>query len=116
MFRFLASQVAGLIRSRKKLAVIIPYRDRDAHLKELLPELEDLLLRSSIDFSICVVEQANDLPFNKGILLNVGFLESSSCDYFCFHDVDMIPLRADYSYVRSPTHLASNVEQFVNAD
>ena len=30
------------------------------------------------------------------------------CDYVALHDVDMLPLDVDYSYVNRPTHLATD--------
>ena len=98
--------------SDKQLGVIVPYRDREAHLKEFIPHVENILSSQLLPFSITVVEQFNDLPFNRGLLLNAGVLENLQSDYFCFHDVDMLPIESSYSYSNCPTHLASNVEQF----
>ena len=55
------------------------------------------------------IEQTDTLPFNRGKLLNVGFLEAlkKRCDYVVFHDVDMLPLRVDYSPSDVPLHLAT---------
>lgn len=47
-------------------------------------------------FDIVVIEQADDRPFNRGKLINVGYLETRP-DCFIAHDVDMIPL-SDYDY------------------
>ena len=41
-----------------------------------------------------VVDQVDSAPFNRGALLNVGFLEATRLDNFTcfvFHDVDMVP-------------------------
>lgn len=100
----------------KKLAIIIPYRNREEHLKEFLKVVPDFVRRgldAPIDCHIIVIEQGNDKPFNRGKLLNIGFaLVKDQYDYFCFHDVDMMPTRADYSYPSIPTHLAADVSQF----
>jgi len=56
-----------------KLGVIVPYRDREKHLKKFIPHITDFLNEHTIPFEILVVEQADDLPFNRGRLLNVGF-------------------------------------------
>ena len=44
------------------------------------------------------IEQADDKPFNRGKLLNVGYTLAcdNGCDYFVFHDVDMLPEDVDY--------------------
>ena len=93
-----------------KLGVIVPYRDREKHLKKFIPHITDFLNEHTIPFEILVVEQADDLPFNRGRLLNVGFdILEETCDYFCFHDIDMLPMEADYSYAKTPLHLATKL-------
>ena len=96
----------------KKLCVIIPYRDRLNHLETLLPELKKCL--SGIDHKIVVVEQEEGKIFNRGLIKNIGFAESGDCDYYCFHDVDMIPdeIEHDYSFDTGAIHLAHKVKQF----
>jgi hypothetical protein len=96
----------------KRLSVIVPYRDRAAHLEQFAPAIKMALESQGIDFSLLIVEQTFDKPFNRAKLLNVGFELSKEFDYFCFHDVDMLPIVFDYSYVTAPTHLAAEVEQF----
>ena len=96
-----------------KLSVIIPYRNRSAHLKKLLPTLVKIFISQNIDAEIIVVEQDDDLLFNRARLLNIGYLNSRiDSDYFCFHDVDLIPLEANYTYPENPTHLSEYCSQF----
>lgn len=105
----------------KKLAVIVSYRNRKTHLKIFIPSITEALNKNkeifpeseSFAFHIFIIEQGNDKLFNRGKLNNVGFvLTKEDCDYVCFHDIDMIPIKADYSYAPIPTHLAANVSQF----
>lgn len=56
------------------------------------------------------VEQADNDPFNRAKLLNVGALEVDS-DYYCFHDIDMIPTDVDYTPA-DVVHLAGRASQF----
>ncbi len=99
-----------------KLAIIVPYRDREEHLARFVPHMEKFLSDKEIDFKIFIVEQGNDRPFNRGWLINVGYDISSEqgFDYFCFHDVDMLPedKTCDYSWVDKPTHLATRLSKF----
>lgn len=94
----------------KKLGVIVPYRDRYEHLllfkKRIIPYLKE----KNIDFELIVVEQDNATAFNRGKLLNVGFLYAKKikCDYVVFHDVDMLPVDVDYSYSDTPLQMATN--------
>jgi hypothetical protein len=100
-----------------KLAIIVPYRDRQAHLDVFIPHMNRFLLDKGIDYTIFVAEQADDRPFNYGKLCNVVVNEiPKDYTYFCFHDIDMLPLTddCDYSYPETPTHLATNVEAHNN--
>jgi hypothetical protein len=84
--------------------MVVPYRDRAEHLA--------IFLEKQKEHDIIVVEQENGKLFNRGKLLNIGFSESQAYDYFIFHDVDMIPIYADYKPSISPCHLATKCEQF----
>ena len=100
--------------SRKRLHVLIPFRDRHDNLRGLLPILQQHL--RAIPSRIIVVEQADRKPFNKGTLFNAATTLAQNCDYYCFHDVDLVPAwkpgrsRA-YGYTRSIVHLAGRREQ-----
>jgi hypothetical protein len=95
----------------KRMLVLIPYRDREAHLREFLPSFQGFMAAhaAQIPYSICTIEQADSQLFNRGKLLNIGFdLYHSCADYVCYHDVDMLPESeaCDYSYPDNPTQLA----------
>lgn len=97
----------------KKLSILIPYRNRAEHLKQFIPHYRKLLPYADIT----LIEQADDQPFNRGKLLNIGWLETREhCDYTSQHDIDMLGIRnrVDYSYPKQPTHLATHVSQFHN--
>lgn len=103
----------------KKLSLIIPYRDRKEHLTEFLNTVPKVLSSQNINYKITVIEQEAGKLFNKGTLNNIGFLQTSGYDYFCFHDVDMMPINADYGFsnkrldgVGVAIHVAKLVEQF----
>jgi len=95
-----------------KLGIIVPYRNRESHLKRFTNDTVKYLKSKKIDFEIIIVEQSDDKPFNRGKLLNVGYIKAKElgCKYVVFHDVDMIPLEVDYSYSEVPMHLATNFE------
>jgi hypothetical protein len=98
----------------KKLGIIIPYRDREEHLKKFVPHMINFL-KNKLSYSILVVEQTNDLPFNRAKLLNIGFDRLKDwCDYFCFHDIDMLPIseECDYSEINGVCKLSYYVSQF----
>ena len=66
-----------------------------------------------IEYEIFIIEQSDDKPFNRGKLLNVGYKYAveNGCDYFVFHDVDMLPEDVDYSYSEKPLHLATHLQE-----
>ena len=99
-----------------KLAIVVPYRDREEHLAKFVPHMERFLSEQGIDFKLFIIEQGDDNAFNRGWLLNVGYTlaKQQGFDYFCFHDIDMLPEdnTCDYSWVDKPTHLASRLSKF----
>lgn len=100
--------------SSKKLSIVVPYRNREEHMSVFIPHMETFLPQNGAsEFRITIVEQEEGKPFNRAKLLNVGFaIDKEWADYFCFHDVDMIPIEADYSWIDSPTHMATECSQF----
>ena len=54
-----------------KLGVIVPYRKRPTHLRKFRESISEYL--KDYDYDLIVVEQSDDLPFNRGKLLNIGF-------------------------------------------
>lgn len=63
------------------MMLIVPYRNRAEHLKTFVNRLSH--------HDIVVVEQADNKPFNRAKLINIGFLEMKP-DVFVANDVDMI--------------------------
>lgn len=99
----------------KKIAIIVPYRDRREQLDTFIPHMIEFFKNKEVDYEIFVIEQSDDKPFNYGKLCNIGFsLLKDKFDYFCFHDVDMLPVNddCDYNYIHVggyPVHLATRV-------
>lgn len=94
-----------------KWCFIVPYRNRVEHLKVFVPHYNKLFP----NIPIYIVEQCNDLPFNLGKLINIGFLGfGQKYSYFAKHDIDMIVRKGmyDYSEPINPTHLATMCSQF----
>lgn len=96
--------------SDQRLTVVIPYRDRQAHLDVLAPLLHEQLLAQGVQHRILVVEQHGTALFNRGWLLNAGMrFAAEFSDYYCLHDVDMLPLQANYACPSQPLRLVSTV-------
>src|SRR5690606_13705217 len=94
--------------ANQRLTVVIPYRDRQAHLDQLAPMLHALLQQQGLEHRILVVEQHDAGRFNRGWLLNVGMsFAADTSDYYCLHDVDMLPMQASYACPSQPVRLVS---------
>ncbi len=97
-------------RTDARLTIVIPFRDREAHLKELLPPLTARLAEQGVRYRILVVEQEPGRSFNRGKLINVGFHHAQAdSDYYCIHDVDAIPVVADYRCPSQPLRLVTRL-------
>jgi hypothetical protein len=97
-------------RSEQRLALIICYRNREEHLQLFLDHMHPFLKKQQLDYTIFVVNQNGNDPFNRATLFNVGFIEAMKLypfDCFIFHDVDLLPedLRNVYKCVNQPRHM-----------
>ncbi|PVD28398.1 hypothetical protein C0Q70_10985 [Pomacea canaliculata] len=104
-------------RARSRVAVVIPYRDREQHLRILVHNLHPMLMRQQLDYAIIVVELALPTEFNRAMLMNIGAVEALGLwDFQCFifHDVDLVPEndRNLYSCPEMPRHLSVAVDKF----
>jgi xylosylprotein 4-beta-galactosyltransferase len=83
-----------------RLAVIVPFRDRLDELLEFAPHIHRFLCDQHIRHQLFVISQVDPYRFNRGALVNVGFLltENSSYDYIAVHDVDLLPVNHNLSY------------------
>ncbi|XP_052809114.1 beta-1,4-N-acetylgalactosaminyltransferase bre-4-like [Mya arenaria] len=103
--------------ARQRIAIIIPFRDRQKHLDILVYNLVPVLKRQNLSFQVVVVEQYGNKTFNKGRLMNIGFTEArkhDEFDCFIFHDVDLIPEddRNMYTCSENPRHMSPAVDKF----
>lgn len=75
-----------------KNIIIIPYRNRDGHLKILENSKIDWFIQTFTDSTLVViVEQEDGKDFNRGKLLNIGIKKFyDKCQsYFILHDIDL---------------------------
>ena len=100
-----------------KLGVCVPYRNREAHLKEFVPKVGQYLENRGIDYCMYFGHQNDNKLFNRGAMKNVAAKAAfdDGCDYIVWHDIDMIPEEgggADYSYPEEhPVHIATSISQ-----
>jgi len=94
-----------------KLAFLVPYRNRGQHLIRYIPHYKSLFPNADI----YIVHQLGNAPFNRGMLLNAGFLYAEGkADAFDLSDIDMLAVdgEVDYSFPLAATHLASAASQY----
>jgi len=98
-----------------KLGVCVPYRNREAHLKEFIPKIGKYLDGQGIDYCIYFGHQVDDKLFNRGATKNIAaeWAFKEGCDYVVYHDIDMIPEEgggADYTFPKD-NHIATSISQ-----
>ncbi|XP_018025825.1 beta-1,4-galactosyltransferase 3-like [Hyalella azteca] len=97
------SYVPGNCNPRERLAVLVPLRGRADALPGFLAHLHFFLQQQNKAYTIVVIEQTANAPFNRASLLNVGAIETmrrvAAVNCLVLHDVDVLPLNLlnDYS-------------------
>ena len=85
--------------NKKKLAVIVPFRDAFDELDTFAPHMAKYFNNQMIPFHIFIINQKDNLRFNRGALVNIGYLYTSKkFQYFVQHDVDYLPLNPKIPY------------------
>uniref|UniRef100_H2Y8T6 Beta-1,4-galactosyltransferase 7 n=1 Tax=Ciona savignyi TaxID=51511 RepID=H2Y8T6_CIOSA len=94
-----------------RLSVIVPYRGAFDELLLFVPHLHKFLNARMVRHKICIIHQVDNYRFNRGFLINIGFLLSrDKFDYMVMHDIDLLPVNPllNYSYPdEGPYHLSS---------
>ena len=76
-----------------KTVIIVPYRDRHAHLEYFLKNSYPLLNKKINNLEILIVEQNFGKKFNRGLMINIGFHFYNNEDYYYItQDVDVNPV------------------------
>lgn len=102
--------------SYQSLVIIVPYKDREDHLSIFLRHIHPFLQAQMLNYSILLLEQTHPNVFNRGALLNIGFLEARKLwpevDCVIFHDVDLLPEHYSnlYRCRETPLHLGAFVD------
>ncbi|TSM04858.1 Beta-1,4-galactosyltransferase 3 [Bagarius yarrelli] len=103
---------------RHHTAIVVPYRNRQSHLRTLLYHLHPFLQRQQIHYAVYIVHQSGNSTFNRAKLLNVGVREAlKEEDWGCIflHDVDLLPENDHNIYtchLKYPTHLSVAMDKF----
>jgi hypothetical protein len=60
----------------QNLAIIVPYRNRTYNLKVFLQNMHAFWTRQKVNYGIYLIEPTGNTTFNRGLLINIGFLEA----------------------------------------
>ena len=107
-------------KARHRVAIIIPFANRDVHLRKLLDILHPMLQRQQLNYGIFVIEQLGNLEFNKGLINNIGYemvrkLNPNAYDCIIYQDVDTLPENDQNMYscpINYPRHMAVSVSKY----
>ncbi len=107
--------VDNITDTRYNIAIIIPHRDRIQHLIRFKSHMESMnKLLNNNHYDVYVIDQNNADKFNRGFLLNMGYLiakKHKSYDRYIFHDVDSYPdeelFKLYFKYINLNIHYAS---------
>ena len=102
---------------RHKVAIIVPHRGRERHLRQFLKAIHPIMKRQQADYGVFVVHQHGNGRFNKAKLLNIGYVEAlkeDDYDCFIFHDVDLLAEddRNLYRCADVPRHLSVGIDKW----
>ncbi len=111
-----------------RVAIIIPYRNRDMQLRVFLNFMHPFLQKQQLDYQIFLIEPVRkiyrmkktkfflifkiaNITFNRALLFNIGYQEVMkhyAWECLIFHDVDLIPEddRNIYSCPPEPRHMS----------
>ncbi|KAL7056672.1 hypothetical protein AAHC03_020610 [Spirometra sp. Aus1] len=110
---------AMMTHESEKVAIIVPYRNRKAHLSKFLTRMLPFLRTQKKQYVIVITEQAGNQSFNRAKLFNVAVKEIRKSvsgdrlhgiDCFIFHDVDKVPISLSTVY-----ECGKNVRQLTTA-
>lgn len=97
--------------NKKRLALIVPFRDRFEELLQFAPYIKKFLTEQNVPHHIFVLNQVDRYRFNRASLINAGFLYTREhFDYIAMHDVDLLPLNKALKYdypEMGPFHVAA---------
>ena len=94
VFKNILKNCSATDKSAVSIAILIPYRNRKSHLEQFIHHFNSLLIPKGYKMDVFIIEQNNDDKFNRGLLLNIGYLLGNKrmpYDRYIFHDVDLYP-------------------------
>ncbi|KPJ02539.1 Beta-1,4-N-acetylgalactosaminyltransferase bre-4 [Papilio xuthus] len=98
------------------VAILVSYRNRQSQLDIFIPYMHNFLRKQGIHYTIYIIEQQDDKPWNKGLLYNIGAKQAIADRFPCLilHDIDLLPLDIGnlYSCLQEPRHMSASIDKF----
>ena len=93
-----------------KLGVCVPYRNREEHLNQFVPAIEQYLTQQGIEYCIYFGHQVDDKLFNRGAMKNVAAKHAfeDGCDYIVWQypkKVAIIRFQPNIRFILQQTYL-----------
>lgn len=84
----------------KDLLIVVPYRDREQHLKDFLEKTPKYFNERNITYDILIAELDDIGDWNAGLVCNsmINFKKKSNYKYLYIHHVDVYPISGDWVY------------------
>lgn len=103
------------VNTKTNTFIIIPYRNRKTNLLYFIQYMKHYLRDNINNIEFMIVEQDDNLPFNRGRLANVGIklIRDNNSHNPCviIHDVDLLPFPGvDYMNCNKPFHMSHELQ------
>jgi hypothetical protein len=84
----------------KDLLIVVPYRDREEHLKTFLELTPKYFNDRNITYDILIAELDNEGDWNAGLCCNsvINFRKKGTYKYIYIHHVDVYPISGEWKY------------------
>jgi hypothetical protein len=84
----------------KQILIVVPFRNREEHLKDFLNHTPKYFRNQNISFDVLITELDNIGDWNRGICCNslINFNIGEKYEYLYIHDVDIFPLKGEWIF------------------
>lgn len=85
---------------QKDLLIVVPYRDREEHLKSFLEKTPKYFNERNISYDILIAELDDIGDWNAGLCCNslINFKKKANYKYLYIHHVDVYPIEGEWKY------------------
>lgn len=87
-------------RDKKDMIIVVPYRDREEHLKEYLEKTPAYFNNQNVTYDILITELDPQGDWNAGLVANsvINFVKKTEYKYIYIHHVDVYPTEGEWVF------------------